>query len=62
MNKCFDPEVKSRPSAAFVSHQLSIFKDLPADGLFLDEKNDAVAKWLSTINMGVYSSRIIRYG
>jgi serine/threonine protein kinase len=52
MNKCFDPEVKSRPSAAFVSHQLSIFKDLPADGLFLDEKKDAVSKWLSTINMG----------
>jgi hypothetical protein len=27
VNKCLDPEAKFRPSAAFVSHQLSIFND-----------------------------------
>jgi hypothetical protein len=31
------------------------------DGLFLDQKKDAVAKWLGIINMGEYVSRFIRY-
>jgi serine/threonine protein kinase len=41
MNKCLDPEAESRPSAAYVSHQLSIFKKNAAARR---EKENAAAK------------------
>ena len=31
-------------------------------GLCLDDKKEAVAKWLGSINMGQYSPSLIRYG